>query len=332
MLTSFWLQFIQPERRLHIKATIEEMLAISAILYGGVASSGIIAISLPVWPEMDKLLVNIICVLGLLMALVFYNARKTSPLWLVVLHVPVGIILLSIVIYAGHAPQSAGIAVVYVVASTYTFHYFSRATAFFTTLFAMLSFSYSLYINDITGWPALVAFVTGCSVVLGEIVRITVSQLNFMAVRDNLTGLLNRTTIDAITNELLLNTQKTGESFTFMLLDLNKFKTVNDNEGHLRGDEVLKQVGLALNETITENGYAARWGGDEFIIILPDNNKDAINEIKKTLRNRLKDIISFEIGSSHAQKNDTLDSLVRRADEGMYQQKRNRRATDAAVA
>ncbi|VAW51169.1 diguanylate cyclase/phosphodiesterase (GGDEF & EAL domains) with PAS/PAC sensor(s) [hydrothermal vent metagenome] len=114
-----------------------------------------------------------------------------------------------------------------------------------------------------------------------------------------------------------------------MLLDLNNFKIVNDSEGHLKGDEILKLAGDALREAATSNDYTARWGGDEFIIILSNTNNNTKKKTINELRTKLKGIIDFEIGETHSQKNDTLDELVKRADEAMYKQKHNRRRTDS---
>jgi len=328
MATSFWQQFIQPERRLQIRATIEEMHAISSILYAGVSVSGIIALNLPIWPGIEKTAIYILCSLGILLATLFYMARKKIPLWLAVMHMPVGITLLTLVVYFAHAAQSVGLAAVYILGSAYTFHYFSRITALVVVAFSMFTFAIALYLNDIEGWQSIVFFIGGCCILMGKIVRVTVSQLNFLAVRDSLTGLLNRRTIDALTNELLLTTQETGKAFTFILLDLNKFKVVNDTNGHLFGDQVLKQFSEELTRIISKDDHVARWGGDEFIIILDNSDKSAADDIETKLRLAVEDVIDFEIGVSYPQKEDTMDSLMHRADEGMYQKKRHRRITD----
>ncbi|VAW51168.1 hypothetical protein MNBD_GAMMA05-1022 [hydrothermal vent metagenome] len=72
---------------------------------------------------------------------------------------------------------------------TYTFHYLTRATAFFVLAYAMAIFAYTLHLNQIEGVPAMVFFVGGCCIILGEIVRTTVGKLNHLAVRDGLTGI-----------------------------------------------------------------------------------------------------------------------------------------------
>lgn len=330
MQNSFWQQFIQPERRLHIRETIREMLEISALLYGGVAISGIISLSLPVWPELDKGIVYIVCLLGLIMSVGFYSLRNSTPLWLVVVHAPIGVALASVVAYAGHAPQSIGLATVYMLGALYAFHYFTWPAALCTIGFAMFTFGYVLFLNNVTGWLSITFFLACSCVLLGEIIQITVKRLNKLAVHDSLTGLYNRNTLDALVTEGL-NTDEAPD-FTLVMLDLNKFKHVNDTEGHIRGDEILTEVGLAISSVLSANDYACRWGGDEFIIIMQGSDKSAVTELERKLRNILKYVISFEMGASFAKTTDTLDSMIKRADENMYAKKRNRRASDIAAA
>ena len=333
MNQSFWRCFIQPERRLHIRSTISEMLAISAIVYGGVAVFGLLSLNLPTWPGIDSQSILSMCAIALVMSVTFYTLRDATPLWVVVTHVPVGIAMTAFVIYAAHAPQASILAGIYILAAMYTFHYFTRATASVLMLMAMAGFAFAMYKNNITGWQASTVFLTGCCVITGAVVRITVKQLNQLAMHDNLTGLYDRSTIDALVAECISHQGEKGSAKVAMLmLDLNCFKQINDNEGHLKGDEVLKTVADAILGNIGKHDCAARWGGDEFLIVSPTDNEDDVKNMVPRLQAALKDIITFEAGTAVYQAGDTLDSMTKRADEAMYSKKRNRRASDIAVA
>ena len=168
-----------------------------------------------------------------------------------------------------------------------------------------------------------------CSLINGEVARITATRINHLATRDKLTGLLNRNTIECICEDML----RTGKiPFTLIMFDLNAFKAINDNAGHLKGDEVLVQVAEAMRRYNPDNAYASRWGGDEFMILVPGDDSEEVDRITTGISDELDGVIGFEYGTSVAQADDSLDMLVHRADTGMYSKKRNRRATDMAVA
>ena len=330
MTDSFWLKFIQPERRLHSHETIAEMLMISALMYGVLACGGIIAMTLPLWPGMDKPVIYTVCLSAIVMGALFFVLRERIPTWLAVMHIPIGICMITLIVEAAYAPQSVAIAVAYVVGSTYIFHYYTRQSAFGLLSIALVGLSWAMISNDIQGWQGTVFFVAVCMLVNGEVARITAERINQMATRDKLTGLLNRETIESIITGKLLSNQI---PFSIVLFDLNAFKAVNDNHGHLMGDEVLRQVARAMKaNTPMGAGYAARWGGDEFIVLLQGNSYGHEEDIATSIRRDLTGIIGFECGISQARLHDSLDELIHRADTGMYKNKRNRRATDVAVA
>ncbi len=333
MNQSFWRSFIQPERRLHIRSTISEMLAISAILYGGVAVFGLISLSLPTWPGIDNEIIYTICIIALAMSIAFYTLRESTPLWVVVIHLPIGIIMVGLVVYAAHAPQAGNLSVIYILGAMYTFHYFTRLASIIILIISMTVFSLAMYVNNIVGWQSAILFVTGCSLIAGEIVRITVKQLNHLAMHDNLTGLYDRSTIDALVTECISAKDAKGKARVAMLmLDLNSFKQINDTEGHLKGDEILKTVSDVILDTIGKRDCAARWGGDEFLIVSPVDDENYVKNLIPRLQASLQDTISFEAGTSVYQEGDTLDTMTKRADEAMYSKKRNRRASDIATA
>ena len=169
-----------------------------------------------------------------------------------------------------------------------------------------------------------------------------------LAKKDDLTGLFNDRWFNVRLTESLAKARDSGKELTLIFMDLDQFKGVNDQHGHLAGSQVLREVGFLLKRVITEeNATVARYGGDEFVIILPETSleqaMDVCEEIRHTIENttflerqwglgnpplRLHGVISASIGiaqhipqgageSIEQEKSD----LLRRADAAMYRAK-----------
>jgi len=157
-------------------------------------------------------------------------------------------------------------------------------------------------------------------------------ELQNISSLDALTGLYNRRYFD----EVFAREQKTAlryqTSLSLLLLDLDHFKEINDKYGHLTGDKVLKQFSTILAKNVREVDSAARWGGEEFIILLPQTNIHGASSVAETL---LKKVSSFQfdnhihmtvsIGVTEMAIDDTTDSLLKRLDDTLYQAKKDGR-------
>lgn len=149
---------------------------------------------------------------------------------------------------------------------------------------------------------------------------------------DRLTGLFNRNCLNDTLNHLLALTQREGTELSFVFLDLDDFKLVNDNYGHQMGDFVLRQFGKLLSSSIRQSDIALRYGGEEFIILMPNTNfKDALilsNRIRLKVKSTplSKDGIKLNISISgglavyptHAK---TANELIYSADRALYSAK-----------
>lgn len=151
-----------------------------------------------------------------------------------------------------------------------------------------------------------------------------------LAYYDGLTGLANRILFFKIADKLFENAKKTNRLLGIMFIDIDKFKLINDNHGHKVGDEILVQVAKILKESIRKEDIAARFGGDEFLILFPYiKSYDACIDIATKLNERVKKMnclildteISLSIGISLLSNNDSIDELIINADKAMYNAK-----------
>lgn len=140
-----------------------------------------------------------------------------------------------------------------------------------------------------------------------------------MADIDPLTGLLNRR---AALNELARGAGLVADgesSAAIVLLDLDHFKRLNDTLGHEAGDDTLRHVAHVLSAFVRPTDHVCRWGGEEFLIILPNADEDLARNIAERLRLRLVDVgVTASFGVAVPEVADTVTRWVRRADDAMY--------------
>jgi diguanylate cyclase (GGDEF)-like protein len=129
---------------------------------------------------------------------------------------------------------------------------------------------------------------------LKGIIKVAVenAKLYKMATIDNLTGLYVRLYLEQRMGEEFLRSIRYHDDFSLILFDLNDFKLVNDNYGHIAGDEILRGVGRILLSTVRSMDVAARYGGDEFAVLLPRASKDDAENIAMRI---VKNIAEFKI-------------------------------------
>ncbi len=168
------------------------------------------------------------------------------------------------------------------------------------------------------------------------------------ALTDALTGAANRKQFDQRLRATSANAMEAGEPLSVMLMDIDRFKAFNDRYGHKIGDEVLKLVARHLKEHVKGRDLPARFGGEEFAVILPDTRlADALrlaDQIRAHLAHRqithrdtqqIYDRVTVSVGVAEYRYGEPLDHLVRRCDDALYAAKRagrNRVCSEAMVA
>jgi diguanylate cyclase (GGDEF)-like protein/PAS domain S-box-containing protein len=161
-------------------------------------------------------------------------------------------------------------------------------------------------------------------------------QIAYQATHDGLTGLLNRT---AFLGELGASLAA-GRRPTLVFLDLNGFKSINDLHGHDRGDEILQVIGGRLAGELRTGDAAARFGGDEFVLLAHDlaDATTADTYLRRILalfghpvrcRGGAAHAVGVSVGVAHSTPEDDPDSLVQRADRAMYEAKRSTEVASA---
>lgn len=196
--------------------------------------------------------------------------------------------------------------------------------------------------EDIPVWITIKAVRNGA----GEIVNYTSVQTDlrmiesseakadYLAYHDPLTGLYNRVSFEEYLNDLIQRSKKTDQKFALLLIDLDRFKIINDTLGHDTGDKVLMKVTQRLKKILKQDEYIARWGGDEFTVVLQNTSSQTyIATVARKIIEGLKksmyiDHYNFTITASlgivlypqHAQDTNTL---VKYADSAMYLAKEN---------
>jgi diguanylate cyclase (GGDEF)-like protein len=157
--------------------------------------------------------------------------------------------------------------------------------------------------------------------------------LETLSITDSLTGLYNRSKLDAILADELARFKRTQRQFALLMLDIDHFKTLNDTYGHITGDEILRSVARILLQSVRSIDYAARYGGDELIIILVDTSADLAANTAERIRSHVENVqysidgatiaVTVSIGIVQCQSDDmTPTAVFDRADTALYQAKR----------
>lgn len=160
-----------------------------------------------------------------------------------------------------------------------------------------------------------------------------------IALFDPLTGLYNRRSFDSFFEKELARSNRYGNRMSIVLVDIDHFKKVNDTYGHPVGDVVLKSLAQILQNTIRKSDYACRWGGEEFVLLMPETDLDAAVEKAEAVRKAV-EVFSFpevgqltvSFGVSYPEKNEAASVLFERVDRALYKAKDEGRNRVIAMA
>jgi len=168
-----------------------------------------------------------------------------------------------------------------------------------------------------------------------EIKRIRLEEeLRHQAVRDHLTGIYNRRYFNEILSKEVEKAIRYDRPLTFVMVDVNRFKEINDRHSHHTGDQILQEVAKLLQSNVRSADTVIRYGGDEFLIMMPETNGNSLNlrfRLKKQLAqwNENSDLLdcplTLAIGMSHwnPQQNRDVEEALKEADKKMYEDKKS---------
>ncbi len=156
-----------------------------------------------------------------------------------------------------------------------------------------------------------------------------IAELAELSVTDDLTGLANRRRLDERLKEEVLRSERTGHVFTLLMVDLDHFKRVNDQHGHQAGDHVLKQCAAALKKSVRDMDFVARFGGEEFCVLLPETPPNRGAELAERMREAVMSlpapVPTISVGAAYWEPRVPADEIIRRADEALYRAKESGR-------
>ncbi len=150
--------------------------------------------------------------------------------------------------------------------------------------------------------------------------------------RDALTGALNKEAFNEIIGLKIIEAKHVGKPLSLIIFDIDHFKKINDTYGHMVGDTVLQELSEVVRSNLRESEYFVRWGGEEFIVLLPGTSLRGALLVAEKLRRKVEEHNFSEVGHvtcsfgvTALKTDDTIKSFLVRADEALYEAKRGGR-------
>ncbi|MDH3354249.1 MAG: diguanylate cyclase [Chromatiales bacterium] len=156
-------------------------------------------------------------------------------------------------------------------------------------------------------------------------------QLEKMATTDKLTGVANRGLFELLLEQSIKNYRRRKSALTIIMLDIDHFKRINDQHGHLVGDQVLRHIAATIAKNVRHSDTVCRWGGEEFILLLPDCDLTQAYDLAEQIRIAIEShqinihensiYMTASFGVSEYSETEESIALIRRADQALYQAK-----------
>lgn len=153
-------------------------------------------------------------------------------------------------------------------------------------------------------------------------------QLEYLAAVDALTSLFNRRKFDELLDHEIAREKRYQLGLSVIFCDIDNFKQVNDIHGHSVGDKILIAFASALKENLRKSDFIARWGGEEFVILITNEDAQTVKAIAEKIRNKIECCDFIEVGKltasfgvTHCLEGDDKETIIKRADKALYQAK-----------
>lgn len=169
-------------------------------------------------------------------------------------------------------------------------------------------------------------------------VRERTEALETQARTDALTGLANRHGMQLALDREASRAVRKNSVYGLIWIDIDDFKEINDTHGHAAGDQVLTRIGELLSREVRGYELAARWGGDEFLLLVTPDNADALQTAAERIRTTIEreatidsHTVTASVGATLARSGETIESVLQRADEALYEAKQAGRNRSRAI-
>ncbi len=261
------------------RRSVEVRVLVVMLLVSAVAAG--LGAAVPMTPSAPVGLHAALSVFGSAMALAAWSRPTWAP-WPVVGPAVVVAGVASVVASAGSAGGTATATFGFVWVVLYTALCCSRRTARAYVGVVAVALAAALAVNPFPGAEHTWAYVVLTAAAAGEALSSALRRLQRLAVTDPLTGLLNREGLRRATDAALLAAERSGDPVSVAVLDLDGFKAVNDRHGHAAGDALLVDLSRAWSQELRPTDLLGRWGGDEFVLVLPGSDQaDATGVLRR---------------------------------------------------
>ncbi len=163
---------------------------------------------------------------------------------------------------------------------------------------------------------------------LSKELLVNLKEIKKLSITDPLTKVHNRLKFTQDSHEEMIRFKRYQVPFAILMIDIDFFKQVNDTYGHDVGDQIIVKVARSAKETLRETDHFARWGGEEFIALLVNVNRDEAYNLAERIRKNIQHLsfknvgnVTVSIGCSLVKENDNIDEVIKRADSALYQAK-----------
>jgi diguanylate cyclase (GGDEF)-like protein len=324
------------------EGTRQQMARFGALLFGGGGAITALGLLLPHQPEVDALGLAAVAGGSVVIGAALVFAGERMPAWLYPVLPAAGTVLVSLgLLFNGerHGGPAGGDEMYYLWVALYSAYFLGRVATTAHVALIAVAYAATLVAVDpgpigLSRWLSTVGLVVGSAVVvhlLSERIGRLVGELQVAARTDGLTGLPNRRAFEEHFAREVARATRTHRPFALLLADIDRFKELNDRDGHLAGDAALSALGRVLPAELRGNDVPARVGGDEFAVLLPELDAEEARQmgsrLSRAITERMRAAgapLSLSFGVAvFGSDGQTLDDLIRTADKALYAAKRS---------